>query len=171
MAFLAASLLDGSAITLPATPPGDNGQVFELVDYRWVPVVIRRTPTSVDCSFAVVTGAPTVSAELISESDFTRFNHNHSYEKLAATPMGRAGQFQRLLETPGRYLVLIRNLPGAPPVAVSLVLRTDVDPQGLNIPASVSPLRRFIVILGSLMIFSGTVLWSGRKLLRAYRSR
>jgi hypothetical protein len=74
------------------------------------------------------------------------------------------------METPGRYRVLIGNRQGAPPVAVSLVVRTEVDPQNGDVSAGVTPLRRFVVILASLMVFSGTVMWSGRRLLRAWRN-
>jgi hypothetical protein len=163
-------MVSASPIDLPAAPQGD-GQVFELQDYRWVPVVVRRIPTLIDCSFEVVTGAPTVLAELVSEHDFTQFARKRPYETLAATPAGRAGRFQRLMETPGRYDVLIRNSPGAAAVAVSLVVHTEVDPQNGNVSAGMTPRRRFVVILASLMIFSGTVTWSGRRLLRAWRKR
>lgn len=163
--------MSASPITLPATPPGDNGQVFELRDYRWVPVVVRRIPTLIDCSFDVVTGSPSVRAELVSERDFALFARQRPYETLESTETGRSGHFQRLMETPGRYRVLIRNRAGAAPVAVSVVVRTEVDPQTADVSASVSPLRRFVVILASLMVFSATVTWSGRRLLNAWRKR
>jgi hypothetical protein len=169
IALIAASTLFGSPITLPAAPPGDPGQVFVLQDYRWVPVVVRRTPTLVNCSFEVVSGVPSVHAELVTERDFTRFSHDRSYETLASTQTGHSGRFQQVLETPGRYLVLIRNERGAGPVAVSLNVRTDVDVQ--DISTGISPLRRLVVILASLTMLSGTVFWSGRRLLRAYRNR
>jgi hypothetical protein len=160
-----------SPITLPTAPQGDNGQVFELQDYRWVQVVVRRIPTLIDCSFQVVTGAPSVHVELVSEQDFRQFSRRLPYETLEATETGHSGRFQRLMETPGRYRVLIRNRQGAAPVAVSLAVRTEVDPQNGDVSAGVTPLRRLVVILASLMIFSGTVMWSGRRLLRAWRKR
>ena len=160
-----------SPITLPTAPQGDNGQVFELQDYRWVQVVVRRIPTLIDCSFEVVTGAPSVHVELVSEQDFRQFSRHLSYETLEATETGHSGRFQRLMETPGRYRVLIRNRQGAAPVAVSLVVHTDVDPQNDSVSGGVTPLRKFVVILASLMIFSGTVMWSGRRLIRAWRKR
>jgi hypothetical protein len=156
---------------LPTAPQGDNGQIFELQDYRWVPVVVRRVPTLIDCSFEVVTGAPSVHVELVTEHDFRQFARQHPYEILATTPLGRAGHFQRTIETPGRYEVLIRNQQGALAVAVSLVVHTEVDPQNGEMSGGVTPLRRFVVILASLMVFSGTVMWSGRRLIRAWRKR
>ena len=169
--MFAALAASGSPITLPTAPQGDNGQVFELQDYRWVPVVVRRIPTLIDCSFEVVTGAPSVHVELVTERDFTQFSRHRPYETLEATETGHSGRFQRLMETPGRYRVLIRNRQGAAPVAVSLVVHTEVDPQNGDVSAGVTPLRRFVVILASLMVFSGTVMWSGRRLVRAWRKR
>jgi hypothetical protein len=167
--LIAAVTVSASPITVPGAPQGD-GQVFELQDYRWVPVVVRRIPTLIDCSFEVVTGAPTVLAELVSEGDFRQFSRNHPYETLAATPAGRSGRIQRLVETPGRYEVLIRNSPGAAPVPVSLAVHTEVVSQN-NVLTGVTPLRRLVVILTSLMVFSGTVMWSGRRLVRAWGKR
>jgi hypothetical protein len=160
-----------SPITLPTAPQGDNGQVFELQDYRWVQVVVKRIPTLIDCSFEVVTGTPTVHVELVTERDFRQFSRRLTYETLEATETGHSGRFQRLMETPGVYRVLIRNSRGAAPVAVSLAVHTEVDPQGDNVSSGVTPLRRFVVVLASLMIFSGTVMWSGRRLVRAWRKR
>lgn len=132
---------------------------------------MRKIPTLIDCSFEVVTGAPLVHVELVSERDFRQFSRHLPYETMEVTETGRSGRFQRLIETPGRYRVLIRNHEGAAPVAVSLVVRTEVDPQNRDVSAGVTPLRKLVVILASLMIFSGTVMWSGRRLVRAWRKR
>jgi hypothetical protein len=172
---LVASALAASPITLPEHPPGDGGEVLVLQDYRWVPVTVRRTPTSIECSFEVVGGiagaSPTVRAELLSERDFVLFSRHRDYETLAETAIDGKGAFRYMIETPGRYRVMITNVRGAPPVAVSLVVRTEVDPPPATISIGVTPRRRLVVILASLAVFAGTVLWSGRRLLRAYRNR
>jgi hypothetical protein len=161
-------MVSASPITAPST--GDSGQVFELQDYRWVQVVVRRVPTLIDCSFEVVTGLPTVRAELVSEDDFRQFYRRQTYEALESTETGHSGHFQRLVDTPGFYRVLIRNSRGAAPVAVSLVVRTEVDPQG-DVTSGVTPIRKAVVILASLMVFAGTVTWSGGRLVKAWRNR
>lgn len=170
MMMVAATRLTSSPIVLPPEPPGSEpGQLFVLQDYRWVPVIVRQTPTAVDCSFAVVTGSPTVHAELISEREFARFLRHHDYDALAETQTGIAGGFHHVIDTPGRYLVLVMTDPRVQPPKVSLVVRTTVDPASIS--TGVSPQRRWIVILASLTLFIGTVSWSGRKLLVAYRNR
>jgi hypothetical protein len=141
-----------------------------LQDYRWIPVIVRRTPTLVSCSFDVVNGTPTVHAELVSERDFALFSRHHDYDTLASTDTGRKDGFQRMVETPGRYRVLIINNRGAPPAAVSLMVRSEFDPP-VTTSTGVSPTRKLAVILGSLTVFFGTAFWSGRKLVRAFRNR
>jgi hypothetical protein len=158
----------------PAPPAADltgTPDVFTLQDFRWMPVVVRRTPTEIDCHFDVVTGAPTVHLELLSEADFEQFSRSRRYETIATTRPAASGGFQRMLETTGKYRVLILNDPGAPPVAVSLMIRTDVDPQNATLSGSVPLRRQFFVIGFSLVFFFGTVVWSGGKLLSAWRRR
>ena len=171
LSLMAAASLIASPITLPSEPAGEAGQVFVLQDYRWVPVIVRRTPTAIDCSFEVVTGGGSVHAELVSERDFIRFSRHRDYEVLARSQTGHSGAFQRMIETPGRYRVLIMNEHGMPPAAVSLNVRTDVDPPPATVSTGVSPRRKLVVILASLTLFFGTVLLTGRTLLRAYRNR
>lgn len=101
---------------------------------------------------------------------FRALFRRREYETLAATPAGRSGEIRRVIQTPGRYRVLIVNDRGTPPAAVSLVVRAEVGAPG-NVSGGVSPLRRLVVILASLTVFSGTVLWSGSRLMRAYRNR
>jgi hypothetical protein len=171
LALVVAASLAGSPITLPTDPPGEPGQVFMLQDYRWVPVNVRRTPTAIECSFEVVNGSPSVHAELVSEREFSLFSRHHDYESLELTQTGSSGAFRHMVETPGRYLVLIVNDHGAPQAAVSLLVRTDVDPVPATISTGISPQRKLVVVLASLTLFFGTVTLSGRRLLRAYRNR
>ena len=163
--------LPGSPIAPASEPPGEPGQVFVLQDYRWVPVIVRRTPTAIECHFEVVNGSPTVHVELLSERDFILFSHHREYETLAMTKPSAGDGFHRMIERPGRYRVLVVNDDQAHPAAVSLVLRTDVDPAPEKFSSGVPTGRKIVVIAASLLVFFGTVMWSGRKLLTAYRSR
>lgn len=151
--------------------PAEPGQTFVLSDYRWVPVSIKRTPTAIGCHFSVVSGAPTVRLELLSERDFFLFARRREYESLAATATGGSGGFERMIATPGLYRVLIRNERGAPPVRVSLSVRTEADPLPFAISREVPPGRRLAVVAISLSVFFAIVFWSGRMLLRARRNR
>ncbi len=163
-------LLCAAPIVPNAEPPGDPGQVFVLQDYRWVPVTVKR-PTLVDCHFEVLNGSPTVHVELLSDDQFVRFARHRRYETLASTADGSSGSFARMIEAPGSYRVLIRNDQGAPPIAVSVDLKMDVERDAGLMTSGVPIQRRITVIAISLAVFFGTVFWSGQKLLRAYRHR
>ncbi len=134
-------------------------------------MIVKRTPTSIESSFNVVNGSPTVHAELLSDEDFFLFARHREYEALEETAPGASGGFTHLVETPGRYRVLVRNERGAPPVAVSLMVKSTVDPAPSSLSKGISPARKAVVILAGLSIFAATVLWPGRRLLRAYRER
>lgn len=172
MVLLAASTLTGSSIRLPAEPPGsESGQIFELQDYRWVPVIVRHIPTAIECTFQVVSGGPTVHAELLSEQDFASFRRHEDYDGLEVTKTGRFGGFRHLVTTPGRYRVLVVNDRGAPQIAVSLMVRSVVNPAPTTLSIGISPTRQFTVVFAALTFFFGTVTWSGSRLLRAWRNR
>lgn len=171
MTTLAAGTLAASSITRPSQPPGEPGEIFVLQDYRWVPVIVRRTPTAIQCNYDVVNGSQTVHAELLSDDDFFLFIHHREYEALAETAPGARGGFTHIIETPGRYRVLVRNERGAAPVAVSLLVSSTVNPPPTSLSKGISSTRKAVVILAGLSIFAATVLWPGRRLLRAYRDR
>lgn len=134
-------------------------------------MIVKRTPTLIECSYEVVNGSPTVHAELLSDEDYRYFAHHGEYEALAETPTGASGAFTHIIETPGRYRVLVRNERGAAPVAVSLMVKSTVNPPASSLSKGISSTRKALVILASLSIFAATVLWPGRRLLRAYRNR
>lgn len=140
-----------------------------LQDYRWIEVFVKRTPTAVEASYNVVNGSPTVHAELLSDEDFLLFRRHREYEALAESAPGASGGFTHIVQTPGRYRVLVQNERGAPPVAVSLLVKSTVDPSPSSLSKGISPTRKAVVILAGLSIFAATVLWPGRRLLRAYR--
>ena len=174
MKYLIAILI-GAALASAQTPVNPQNDIADQPitlqpgDYKWLPVIVRVTPTAVDCHFEVVSGKSTVHAELVTARDFVLFSHGREYENLATTPSLAAGGFRRMIETPGRYRVMIANDKGAPPATVALTIHVDVDPPPSSISTSLSTRRKISVILISLGIFSATVLWSGKKLLLAYK--
>jgi hypothetical protein len=152
--------------------PQDKGQLLRLQpsDFRWIPFTIGHTPAEVDCHFEVVSGGGSVHAELLPLSEFRLFDRGEDHETLATTPNERSGDFRRILETPGKYAVVVVNADSASPVSVSLQLRTDVNPDNKDVARTLPPERRLTVILMSFAFFFATVAWSGRKLRRAMRN-
>jgi len=161
--------LAGSSIDLRGA--NDAGEIVPLQDYRWVPVTVRRTPTLIESNFQVVVGGATVHAELLTDEDFHRFLGHREYEALEETNRGHAGGFSHMVQTPGRYRVVIINRPNAPPTQVSYTVRATVDPPAASVSVGISPRRQFAVIFVAMTFLFGTVSWSGHKLLRAWRNR
>jgi hypothetical protein len=161
--------LAGSSIDLPAA--NETGQIVPLQDYRWVPVSVKRTPTLIESSFQVVVGGATVHAELLTDEDFRLFLSHREYEALEQTMPGHMGAFSHMVQTPGRYRVVIFNRPNAPPTQVSYSVRATVDPVPSSVSVGIPPGRQFAVIFVAMTFLFGTVSWSGHKLLRAWRNR
>jgi len=149
----------------------DAGQIVPLQDYRWVPVTVKRTPTLIESNFQVVMGGPTVHAELLTDEDFHRFLGHREYEALEETNRGHSGGFSHMVQTPGRYRVVIINTPSAPPTQVFYTVRATVDPPAASVSVGISPTRQFAVIFVAMTFLFGTVSWSGHRLLRAWRNR
>jgi hypothetical protein len=147
--------------------PREKGQTFRLQpgDFQWEQFAVGQTPIEVDCHFEVVNGAGSVHAELLPLSEFRLFDRGKDHATLATTPNERSGDFQRILDTPGQYAIVVVNADGAFPVSVSLQVRTTVD-----IARTLPPERRLTVILISFAFFFATVAWSGQKLVRAMRN-
>lgn len=168
-AFALALPLAGSSIDLPSA--NEAGRIVPLQDYRWVPVTVKHTPTLIESSFQVMVGGATVHAELLTDQDFRLFLSHREYEALEQTTSGHTGGFSHMVQTPGRYRVLIRNQPNAPPTQVSYTVRATVDPPASSVSVGVPPARQFVVIFVAMTFLFGTVSWSGHKLLRAWRNR
>jgi hypothetical protein len=136
-----------------------------------VPITVKRTPTLIQSHFQVVVGAATVHAELLTEENFRRFLGRREYEALEETNRGHSGGFSHMVQTPGRYRVLLVNRPNAPPTQVSYTVRATVNPPPSTVSAGISPARQFAVIFVAMTFLFGTVTWSGAKLLHAWRTR
>jgi hypothetical protein len=107
--------------------------------------------------------------ELLPMSEFRLFDRGLDHEALALTPDGRTGVFRRIIDTGGRYAVVVVNGKHAPPATVSLQVRTVVNPAASDVAQTLSPRRRLTVILISFAFFFVTVRWSARKLIRGMR--
>jgi hypothetical protein len=116
-------------------------------------------------------GGATVHAELLTDEDFRLFLSHREYAALEETNRGHSGGFSHIVQTPGRYRVVILNRRNAPPTQVSYTVRATVNPPASTLTAGISPGRQFAVIFVAMTFLFGTVSWSGHKLLRAWRNR
>jgi hypothetical protein len=142
---------------------------LEPGDFRWMTITARKTPVGVNCRFRVLQGSPTVHVELLPLADFRRFSHSRAYNSLALTPDGRQGEFTRLIDDPGQYVVVVSNARRAPPATVTLRVSTTLNPGPGDVATTLSPERRLAVVGASLVFFMVSIGWSGRTLIRAMR--
>ena len=152
-------------------PQPDQSFRLEPGDYRWVPFTVRQTPASVDCRFEVVSGNPSVHAELLPMSEFRLFDRGREHETMAVTATARSGAFRRMINTPGQYAIVVVNEGNATPAMVSLHVETSVNPSGADMAQTLPPRKRLTVMALSLTFFLATVAWAGRKLILAMRFR
>ncbi|HWE50157.1 MAG TPA: hypothetical protein VG273_10230 [Bryobacteraceae bacterium] len=156
---------------LLAAPAPDQSFRLDPGDFRWIPFTVRQTPASVTCSFEVLQGGATVHAELLPMSEFRLFDRGREHDTMAVTTNGRSGEFRRVIDRSGQYAVVIVNQQNARPVTVSLHVETNVSADSSAVALTLSPGRRFTVVLLGLGFFFMTAGWSSRKLIRAMRSR
>ncbi len=158
------------AILLATAGAGAQQDAFRLApdDFRWMKVAVRQTPAEVDCHFEVIEGNPRVHVELLSMSELRRFDRGLRHESLAATPEGRKGDLQWIIDLGGEYACVVMNGKGSPPATVSLEVRSSVNPR--DIARTLSPERRLTVILISFAFFFVTLTWAARKLIQGMRT-
>jgi len=156
LAFAATSLAAQNTIRLG---PGD---------YRWIPFNVRHPPAEVDCSYQVTSGGPTVHVELMPGSEFRLFARGREHDSLTTTPDAAEGEFRQIVLDPGRYAIVVSNRDNAAPVTVAMHFETNLNPTA-DMAQTLSPLRRFTVILVSIAVFFGMVTWSVSSLLKAAR--
>ncbi|MES1257521.1 MAG: hypothetical protein ABUS51_03790 [Acidobacteriota bacterium] len=143
---------------------------LESGDYRWIPFTVKHVPTEVECRYEVLQGGASVHVELLPMSEFRAFNRGRAHETLAVSPNSRSGAFRRVIEQRGQYAVVVKNERNAPPVTVSLEVRTDLNPDA-GLPAQeLPPRRRLTVILISFALFFIIVTYSGVKLVRTLKT-
>lgn len=169
--FLATAGLAAPGLPASDEPQPDQSFKLEPGDYRWVPFTVRQTPSSVDCRFDVISGNPSVHAELLPMSDFRLFDRGRDHDTMAVTSTAKSGAFRRIIRTRGQYAVVVVNERSAPAAIVSLHVETSVRPPAADVAQTLSPQRRLTVMAISLSFFLVTVAWAGRKLILAMRSR
>lgn len=155
----------------PAFAAETPTQAFHLEpgDFRWIPFNIKQVPTAIDCRYDVLEGGATVHAELLPIEEFRRFDRGLEHDTLAITDDARLGGFRRVVDTPGRYAIVLVNNRKGKPVTASLHLATTLNPGAAAVATTLSPARRLTVILISFAFFLISVSWSSRTLIRAMR--
>ena len=136
-------------------------------EWRYVPVILKQPPVTVDCDFRVISGNGAVRVALVNRDGLDTLRGGDR-EPLGSGAFVQQGQASRLVNLPDEYAVVLEN-GSRGPVSVRLRVSLDFSARGRPRAQVLSPERRFAVIVISTTVFLGIVLYSARKLLGVIR--
>ena len=136
-------------------------------EWRYVPVILKQPPVTVDCGFRVISGNGAVRVVLVNRDGLDTLRGGDR-EPLGSGTFTQQGQFSRLVNLPDEYAVVLEN-GGRGQVDVRLRVSLDFSARGRPRAQVLSPERRFAVIVISATVFLGIVFYSARKLLGVMR--
>jgi hypothetical protein len=144
-------------------------EVFQVPasEWRYVPVVLKQPPVTVDSDFRVISGNGAVRVTLVNQEGLDQLRQGDR-EPLRSVPFQQQGKSSRLVSVPDEYAVVLEN-HGPGPATVRLRVSLDFSSSGLPQARTLSAERRFVVIVISSSVFLAIVLYSGRRLLRVMR--
>ena len=154
---------------LAAGPQVLLDEVFHVPagEWRYVPVILKQPPVTVDCNFRVISGNGAVRVVLVNQDGLDTLR-GADREPLGSGAFTQQGQFSRLVSVPDEYAVVLEN-GGRGQVDVRLRVSLDFSARGRPRVQVLSPERRFAVIVISATVFLGIVFYSARKLLGVMR--
>ncbi len=164
--LIAAALLPGGQQVVLT----DDVYSLPAGEWRYVEFVVSQQPSAVRCDMELVSGGPSVRAELLNQRNLSFFTNRKPHESIAATPVNPKGMLLQAFGLTGNYAVALINGAGQP---ARVRLRLAMDFSGFGQPAVaryLSPRRRLFVILLSFAGFFAMVTFSARKLLRAIKA-
>jgi hypothetical protein len=137
-------------------PPGE---------WRWVEVILKQVPVTVECDDEVVSGTGAVRVALVNHEGLDELRAGH-HEPMGSSPFQRQGHLIRPVRVPDEYAVVIENSGRG---KSSVRLRVVLDFSSGGQARYISPQRRLAVILISATVFLAIVIYSARKLRFAIR--
>lgn len=158
------------ALFLISAAESPGGQAYRLGagEYRWLPIVVKQTPASVEVKYEVLKGGPTVHAELLAIEDFQNFNRGKSHRSIIDTDNAKLGSFRKIVVVPGQYRLILVNAPGGAVATVSCEVHTEANPKG-GVSTELPTSKRIFIIFCSFLVFVSTVTFSGVRLVKAMR--
>ena len=136
-------------------------------EWRYVPVILKQPPVTVDCDFRVISGTGAVRVVLVNRDGLDTLRGGDR-EPLGSGGYRQQNQVSRLVNLPDEYAVVLEN-GGHGPVSVRLRVSLDFSARGRPRAQTLPPERRFAVIVISATVFLGIVFYSARKLLGVIR--
>jgi hypothetical protein len=135
-------------------------------EWRWVQVVLKRLPVTIEYEYHVISGDGVVRAALVNQEGLDDLNKGDR-EPLGSGAFQKQASFSRLIGVPDEYAVVIENRG---PGRASVRMRVSLDFSERRVQVRyLSAQRRWAVIIISASVFLCIVLISARKLLGAMR--
>jgi hypothetical protein len=149
----------------------DEVYTIPASDWRYVPVVLKQPPVTLECEFKVLSGGPGVRVGLVNAQGLAAMRQGRRHETLATTSFEKSGLLRREVLEPDEYAVIVDNSLEGRGGAAQVQLRISLDfPNRQQVQVrELSPGRRGLVIGISLAIFLGIVTFAGKKLRAAWR--
>ena len=140
--------------------------------WRSIDVLLKQRGALIECRYAVERGRSGVRVAFMTRADSERFDAGRSHRPLISLPYQETGSFQHPVTDPGEYrLVLDNRMEGRAPAIVRVQLTAVFGDPMLDI-RRLPPERRDRVVLISLGLFSGVVLWAAWRIrLAAHRRK
>jgi hypothetical protein len=145
-------------------------EVFQVPagEWRYVPLVLKQPPVTVECDFRVLSGDSVVRVALVNRDGLENLRQGDR-QPLHSGAFRQQGRLSRLVSLPDEYAVVLEN-GGRGPAGVRLRVSLNFSERGRPQARYLSPQRRLTVILISVTIFMSIIIYSARKLLGAIRS-
>jgi hypothetical protein len=138
-------------------------------DWRYVPVVLKQPPVTLECNFKVLSGGAGVRVGLVNAEGLAAMRQGRRHNTLATTSFEMSGKLSYEVLQPDEYAVIVDNsLDGRGAAQVQLQIALDFPARQPPQVRLLSPGKRVAVVAISLAIFLGIVIFAGKKLRAAW---
>lgn len=156
------------ALLLPASTSlllVDDTITVSAGDWRYVEVVLKQKPATVDCEFRLLSGGEGVRISLLDRQDLDSLRAGAAPRPLAASPAATAGRLHYAIPRRGDYVLVLENRTAdREPAKVQLKVTLDFSGRPVAEARFLSPARRAAVIAISFAVFAAIAIWSARRM-------
>jgi hypothetical protein len=147
----------------------DEAYSIPASDWRYVPVVLKQPPVTLECEYKVLSGGA-VRVGLVNGQGLAALRQGKRHTTLASTSFVKGGRLSYEVLEPDEYAVIVDNGLEASGAA-QVQLRVSLEFPGRQQPQvrQLSPARRAVVAVISLAIFLAIVTYAGKRLRAAWR--
>ncbi len=147
----------------------DEVYTIPASDWRYVPVVLKQPPVTLECEFKVLSGGAGVRVGLVNAQGLAAMRHGRRHDTLATTSFEQSGLLRHEVLEADEYAVIVDNSQdGRGTAQVQLRISLDFPNRQQGQVRQLSPARRVLVVVISLAIFLGIVAFAGKKLRAAW---